>query len=223
VRSSSDPNLSKSNPDSRATLFVISAASGTGKTSLNNRLVDTIPHLKMAISHTTRQPRSSEISGEHYYFIDEKTFADMREKEQFLEHATVFKNAYGTSKASVDTLIKKGNDVLLEIDWQGAEQIQTLFPRCVSIFILPPSLSHLEKRLSNRNQDTHDTIQHRLQKASEEISHYAAYDYLIINDDFDIALQEIKNIICSERMRTSRQAATHKKLLTSLTEVSLKS
>ncbi len=187
-------------------LFVIAAPSGTGKTSLVQALVERTPGLTVSISHTTRPKRPSEKDGINYHFIDEKQFKEMIERKEFLEHAIVFHHHYGTTQAWVKETLAKGLDVILEIDWQGCQQIQALFPDCISIFILPPSLSDLEERLKKRNQDKHDIIQARLKDATETIKHIHEYQYLVINADFDQAVRELQHIVLASRLLRRRQA-----------------
>lgn len=190
----------------KGTLFIISAPSGAGKTSLVNALVRDTNHLKLSISHTTRPKRPNEIEGYHYHFISEKKFRQKVAAGDFLEHAKVFGNYYGTSQDSVEKMLEEGHDVILEIDWQGAQQIKQKIPESVSIFILPPSLEALRQRLQNRGEDDEATINHRMEKAISEISHYDEADYLVINDDFEDALKSLKAIVRCHRLRTGKQA-----------------
>lgn len=184
-------------------IFVISAPSGTGKTTLCERLLKILPDLKMSISHTTRQPRPYEKNGVDYFFVDEKNFEKMIANEEFIEWAEVYGNFYGTSKKVILDLIKNGYDILLDIDTQGAKNIRKLYPDSVLIFILPPSLKELEKRLLLRNEDR-DIIDKRLSKASQEISQYKFYDYVVINDSIERALNDLLSIIYAERLKTKR-------------------
>jgi len=186
-------------------LYVISAPSGTGKTTLVKTLVDSLPNITVSISHTTRQKRSAEMHGVNYYFVTEAEFNQMAEQALFLEYATVFHHKYGTSRAWVEETLYRGVDVILEIDWQGAEQIQQLIPSCISIFILPPSLEALSQRLMQRNQDNEKTIRNRLADARETISHVSEYDYIVLNDDFETALNDLKTIILAGRLEQHRQ------------------
>jgi len=186
-------------------LFVIAAPSGTGKTSLVQALVDRTTGLTVSISHTTRPKRYSEEDGINYHFINEKQFKGMIERKEFLEHAIVFHHYYGTAQAWVKETLAKGLDVILEIDWQGCQQIQSLFPDCISIFILPPSLAALEERLKKRNQDKPAIIQARLKDATETITHIHEYQYLIINADFDQAVCELQHIVLASRLLRKRQ------------------
>ncbi|ACI21848.1 guanylate kinase [Thermodesulfovibrio yellowstonii] len=184
-------------------IFVISAPSGTGKTTLCERLLKILPDLKMSISHTTRQPRPYEKNGVDYFFVDKKNFEKMIVNDEFIEWAEVYGNFYGTSKKVIFDLIKNGYDILLDIDTQGAKNIRKLYPDSVLIFILPPSLKELEKRLLLRNEDK-DIIDKRLSKASQEISQYKFYDYVVINDSIERALNDLLCIIYAERLKTKR-------------------
>jgi guanylate kinase len=200
----------------QGTLYIISAPSGTGKTTLVKALTDTIPTLTVSISHTTRPKRPAETHGRNYYFIDEAEFQRMIEKREFLEYATVFNHYYGTSRSWVEETLLKGLDVILEIDWQGAQQIQYLFPNCVSIFILPPSLQALSERLINRNQDQPDIIKQRLFDVREATSHIDEYTYVILNDDFTSAVEELKTIMVAGRLLTPKQHHKYTALLQEL-------
>lgn len=186
-------------------LYVISAPSGTGKTTLVKTLVDSLPNITVSISHSTRAKRPAEVHGVNYYFIEEIEFHQMIKQNEFLEYATVFNHMYGTSRAWVETTLQRGIDVILEIDWQGAEQIQQLIPSCVSIFILPPSLEALSERLTLRNQDNPDIIRKRLADAQETVSHVTEYDYVVLNDDFSAALNDLKTIVLAGRLAKERQ------------------
>ncbi len=199
----------------KANLFVISAPSGAGKTSLVKALVDDMGGIQVSVSHTTRPQRPGEVDGINYHFINKDTFLGMLEETAFLEHAEVFGNYYGTSQEWVEETLAKGTDVILEIDWQGAEQIRKIMD-CCCIFILPPSLAALEERLNGRGQDSADVIAKRMEKAQAEISHYPESDYLVINDEFVQALNELKAIVLSERCCTSVQTERHARLLQDL-------
>ncbi|MGE3320368.1 MAG: guanylate kinase [Candidatus Berkiella sp.] len=201
--------------NAKGTLYIISAPSGGGKTSLVNALLANLDNLTVSISHTTRAPRVGEIEGKNYFFVDEATFLQHQSAGVFLEHAKVFNNWYGTSKTWVMTELAKGTDVILEIDWQGARNVKAQMD-CVSIFILPPSRDILLKRLINRSQDSEQIIEARMQQASDEISHYPEYDYIVVNDDFDTALLDLMAIINSNRLLSQKQEARHKELLSSL-------
>jgi len=190
---------------SRGTLFTVSAPSGAGKTSLVNALIASCPGLRVSVSHTTRPIRRGEEDGVNYHFVDEEVFLAMLERAEFLEHARVFGNLYGTSGVWVEEQIAAGTDVILEIDWQGAQQVRRLLPETRAIFILPPSREVLEQRLRDRGQDDPAVIEKRLGEAVAEMSHYVESDFLVINRDFDRALQELQAVVISERLRTRRQ------------------
>ncbi len=180
-------------------LFIVAAPSGAGKTSLVNALVEKHPEtMRLSISHTTRVKRDGEVDGQDYFFVSQDEFAQMRDAGAFLESATVFDNSYGTLAESVMTQLKLGLDVILEIDWQGAQQIRNNYPECIGIFILPPSRVALEQRLRGRGQDDDDIIERRMRDAKNEMSHYVEFDYLIVNDDFDVALDELASIISAQ-------------------------
>jgi len=198
------------------TLYVISAPSGAGKTSLVKALLDLDKQLAVSVSNTTREPREGEQDGVDYHFTQGDRFEEMVAAGEFLEHAKVFDNHYGTSLAEVERLLTQGLDVILEIDWQGAQQARERMPGCVAIFILPPSLEALESRLRGRGQDDEDIIARRMQDARSECSHYDEYNYLIINDDFDIALADLASIFRAGRQRLLVQRIACRKLLTAL-------
>ncbi len=198
------------------TLFIVSAPSGTGKTSLVNALVRDTNHLKLSISHTTRKARPKEIDGYNYHFINERKFKQMELAGVFMESASVFGNFYGTSQDAVQKMLDEGHDVVLEIDWQGAEQIKTRFPQAISIFILPPSINALRDRLENRGQDSSKVIDVRMEKAIAELKHYHKADYLVVNDDFEEALKSLKAIVKSNRMTTAKQEIINNRLIKSL-------
>lgn len=202
----------------QGTLYIVSAPSGAGKSSLIQALLKTQPlyDTQVSISHTTRAKRPGENHGEHYYFVSEAEFCEMIEKEDFLEHAQVFGNYYGTSRAAIEKVLKTGVDVFLDIDWQGAKQIREKMPASRSIFILPPSKDELDRRLRGRNQDSEEVIAKRMAQAVAEMNHYAEYDYLIVNDDFDLALLDLKTIIRAERLRLGRQKLKYDALITKL-------
>jgi guanylate kinase len=182
-------------------LFVITAPSGAGKTSLTRALLDETPGLKLSTSYTTRAPRPGEQNGREYHFVDEATFLAMRDRGEFLEHALVHGNRYGTSRKVIAETLERGQDLVLEIDWQGAAQVRKLYPDCVGIFILPPSIEELERRLRGRGQDTEAVIQRRLANAQEEITHAGEFEYRIINKDFDTAQAELAEIVRASRRR----------------------
>lgn len=200
-------------------LYVIAAPSGTGKTSLVKALVEQTPGVTVSISHTTRPKRPLEVHGTHYYFISVPEFQSMIEQGDFLEYATVFHHLYGTSKTWVENTRRAGTDVILEIDWQGAQQIKHLIPNCIAIFILPPTLSELALRLKTRNQDSLETINERLQDARETITHIQEYDYIIINADFAQAVTDLQTIIYAGRLLQQTQVAKHANLLADLTKI----
>lgn len=197
-------------------LFVVCAPSGTGKTTLVKAISDEMTNLTVSISHTTRPKRPAEEHTKNYYFISELDFKKMIEKKEFLEHAKVFNHFYGTSRKWVEDTLKQGKDVVLEIDWQGARQIQNLFKDSISIFILPPSPNVLARRLRDRNQDSADVIQQRLADVRESTSHINEFDYIVVNDDFDIAVKELKAIIAASRLLTKQQIVKCDKLIADL-------
>lgn len=201
----------------QGTLFIIMAPSGAGKTSLVNALVEQDPTLRVSVSHTTRAARPGERDGEDYHFVGDKEFMTMLENSDFLECAVVYGNHYGTSEAWVNEQLRSGIDVILEIDWQGAAQIRNLKPDVCSIFILPPSLEVLQQRLQERKQDDADTIARRMQQAREQISHVAEADFIVVNDDFETALADIRAIIRSRSLSVIAQQRNLDALLTSLT------
>ncbi len=218
----------------QGTLYIVSAPSGAGKSSLIQALLKTQPlyDTQVSVSHTTRQPRPGEVHGEHYFFVNHDEFKEMISRDAFLEHAEVFGNYYGTSREAieqvlatgveqvlatgVDVFLATGVDVFLDIDWQGAQQIRQKMPHARSIFILPPSKIELDRRLRGRGQDSEEVIAKRMAQAVAEMSHYAEYDYLIVNDDFDTALTDLKTIIRAERLRMSRQKQRHDALISKL-------
>jgi len=201
---------------SSGTLYTISAPSGAGKTSLVNALVGRCPGLRVSVSHTTRPVRPQEQDGVNYHFVSQAEFRAMLERAEFLEHAEVFGNFYGTSQAWVEQELASGMDVILEIDWQGARQVRRLIPSTLSIFILPPSRDTLLQRLRSRGQDDEATISARMAQAVEEMSHYPEGDFLVVNRDFDRALAELEAIVTSQRLRTERQQASLAPLLRDL-------
>jgi len=201
-----------------ANLFVVSAPSGAGKTSLLKQLINELHSVQTSISHTTRTKRPGEVDGVDYHFVGIDVFKELIGSDAFYEHAEVFGNFYGTSKSSIADQLAKGIDVILEIDWQGARQIKQQLPDSLSIFILPPSKSELESRLKGRGQDNDEIINGRMNAAIDEMSHYNEYDYLVVNDDFSDAVSEIKAIICAERQKLVLQQHKHAQLLCNLLE-----
>ena len=183
----------------RGLLIVVSAPSGAGKTSLVGALVRRDPLLEVSISHTTRPRRPAETEGSDYYFVDPATFDAMATAGAFLEHATSFGHAYGTSRAKVFEALERGRDIVLEIDWQGAAQIRSRFERAIDVFVLPPSRATLRQRLQARGQDGADVIERRMRQAVDDISHCADFDYAIVNDDFDDAVAALAGIVDAER------------------------
>lgn len=180
---------------SKGYLFVIAAPSGAGKTSLVKALLAQEPSAKFSISYTTRRKRDTEVDGRDYHFVTQQQFKDMVERGEFLEYAQVFDNFYGTARAQVEQMLEQGANVILEIDWQGAQQIRKVMPACRSIFILPPSRAELERRLRGRGTDDETVIQRRLRDAAGDMGHWAEFDYVVVNADFETALAELKNIV----------------------------
>ena len=176
-------------------LFVISAPSGAGKTSLVKALLAARPNLVVSVSHTTRKPRAQEVEGQDYYFVSPTRFHELVDQDAFLEHARVFDNLYGTGRAQIQDKLNAGKDVLLEIDWQGAQQVRRALPGCKTIFILPPTRTALEQRLRERRTDSADTIARRLADASADMSHYREFDFLVVNDQFEQACRELGEIL----------------------------
>jgi guanylate kinase len=198
------------------TLYILSAPSGAGKTSLLKALREQDGALHVSVSHTTRPMRPGEEDGHHYHFINGEVFQQMVASGAFLEHAEVFGNYYGTSVSAVRNLLNTGRDTVLEIDWQGARQVRQRFPEAVSIFILPPSPEALYDRLSARGQDSGEVIKARMQQAVNEMSHYAEFDYLVINDDFNTALAELASIVSAQRLSLANQSQRHAEQITAL-------
>ena len=198
-------------------LFIISAASGAGKTSLVKALLAQDEKIKLSISHTTRAMRLGEVNGVDYHFVQEIDFMAMLEKAQFLESAHVHGARYGSSQLAVTAELEAGFDVILEIDWQGAEQVRRLYADVISIFVLPPSLAVLAERLQSRGQDSIETINKRLAAARSEMAHLNSYDYVTINEEFEVALQDIQAIIRAERLKVLSQIKRHANLIQTLT------
>ena len=197
-------------------LFIITAASGTGKTSLVKQLLATTNDLTVSVSHTTRMPRPGEIDGHHYHFTDVNKFVTAIGEGKFLEHAEVFGNYYGTSEQSVRTQLEAGVDVILEIDWQGALQVKKIFTDATMIFILPPSIATLRQRLSTRAQDTLEVIEQRLSGAVTEMAQYVNANYVVVNDNFEVALAELKAIIIADRQTLDRQQRRYRRTIAAL-------
>jgi len=197
-------------------LFVVSAPSGAGKTSLVAALLQEDDALKLSVSYTTRARRPGERDGEHYHFVEQEAFDAMVGSGAFVEYAHVFGNAYGTAESALREALESGQDLLLEIDWQGARQVRKRFPEAVSIFIAPPSLSALEERLRGRGQDSDTVIRDRMATAKDELSHWGEYEYFVVNDRFDEALGDLRHIVSAERLRSRRQMARRRGRLRSL-------
>lgn len=197
-------------------LFIVAAPSGGGKTSLVKKLVNHLDNIAVSISHTTRKKRPGETDGVDYFFVDDKLFDDMVDEGAFVEHARVFNHSYGTSVAQITDRLRAGMDIVLDIDWQGAQQIKRMFADAVGIFIIPPSVDVLKQRLKARQQDDKQTISNRMQCAHDEMSHYNEFDYLIVNDDFDKAGAELSAIVIAHRLRMARQSRKQSKLLSFL-------
>ena len=204
--------------DQPGTLFIIAAPSGAGKTSLVKALIDSTPGVMVSVSHTTRAARPGEQDGVHYHFTSREEFESMVAQDAFLEHARVFDNFYGTAGPSVAKQLAAGLDIILEIDWQGARQVRTKMPAAVSIFVLPPSRQALEQRLRGRGQDSDEVIARRMRDAVNEMKHFDEFEYLIVNDDFDLALSELRTVILAQRHRLQAQKARLQPLLKELLE-----
>ncbi|MEN8129253.1 MAG: guanylate kinase [Pseudomonadota bacterium] len=200
------------------TLFIVSAPSGTGKTSLVKALLDRLNRTSVSISHTTRKKRPGERDGVDYFFTTHEQFQAMVQNEEFLEYAEVFDNFYGTAKSAVQSKLEQGKDLILEIDWQGARRVRDQIPNCRSIFILPPSRQELETRLKGRAQDSDEIIERRMRAAVDEMAHYEEFDFLIINDDFDLALDELKSIFLAQRLKLASQQQRYQRRLKNLLE-----
>jgi guanylate kinase len=194
-------------------LFVVVAPSGAGKTSLVNRLLEAEPGIRLSVSHTTRAPRQGEVDGREYHFVTREGFEAMIAAGDFLEHADVYGNYYGTSRRWIEQELEGEHDVLLEIDWQGALQVRKLFPRMVGIFILPPSLAELRRRLTDRGKDSPEVIERRMASAREEISHVLEFEYIIVNEQFDVALADLQAVVRAARLSRERGASRLSRLL----------
>jgi guanylate kinase len=202
-------------------LFILSAPSGAGKSSLINALLkqakdESSRPMQVSVSHTTRSPRPGEIDGEHYHFVSVENFKKQIKKNSFYEYAEVFDNYYGTSEAAIDAQLAQGVDVFLDIDWQGAQQVRMKKPSVTTIFISPPSRQELENRLRGRGQDSEDVIANRMAQAQRECSHFQEFDYMVINDEFEQALTDLKTIVNNQRLKRSQQILQHKVLLDEL-------
>jgi guanylate kinase len=197
-------------------LFIISAPSGAGKTSLVHALLDINPHIDLSVSYTTRDPRPGEQDGKDYHFVSRESFLAMQKHGEFLESAEVYGNHYGTSQTWISQEINRGRDILLEIDWQGAAQIRRLFPESISIFILPPSLEALEQRLKGRGKDNGAVIAKRMAAVREDVAHVAEFNYVIINDNLNVALRELNAVVLSARLRCAKQLSRHQALINQL-------
>ncbi len=197
-------------------LYIVWSPSGGGKTSLVEALTRRDPFVRRSVSHTTRMPREGEMHGREYYFVDRLTFEQMVENGDFLEHAEVYGNLYGTSQQWIKDTLTSGNDVFLTIDWQGAEQIRRIFPSLVSVYILPPSLTVLEERLKNRKQDSPEVITQRLTAAKADLGHLGEFDYVIINDDFNKAADDLYAIVHAKRLRRDAQLKRYSDLIQEL-------
>tara|TARA_R110002095_G_scaffold161734_4_gene140131 strand:+ start:4702 stop:5352 length:651 start_codon:yes stop_codon:yes gene_type:complete len=204
-------NFQKNKIERRGLMFVLSSPSGAGKTTISRRLLKTDPNLRISISHTTRKRRPGESAGHDYHFVDEASFNDSISQGTFLEWAKVFGHYYGTPKAPVEDALANGHDILFDIDWQGTQQLgQAARGDLVTVFLLPPSWGELERRLIERAQDPHSVVQERMGRAADEISHWAEYDYVIVNDGLEHALEQVRGILESERLKRSRQTGMNK-------------
>ena len=201
---------------STGTLYIVSAPSGAGKTSLVKALLDAQPQVRVSVSHTTRGIRPGEVDGVNYHFVTREDFLERLERNEFLEHAEVFGNLYGTSQRWLEQTLEEGYDLILEIDWQGAQQVRRLMPQAKSIFILPPTQEALRQRLTNRGQDSDEVIDGRMREAVSEMTHYVEYDYLIINDDFSHALGDLQAIFRANRLLQATQQQRYGGLLKQL-------
>lgn len=201
---------------SSGTLYIVSAPSGAGKTSLVTALIKADKRVSVSVSHTTRAMRPGEQHGVNYHFVSHDDFKGLIAKGDFLEHAEVFGNFYGTSRSALQEVLDQGNDLILEIDWQGAQQVRKLMPEALSVFILPPSQQALRQRLDGRGQDSEEIIAGRMKEAVSEMVHYDEYDYVIINDDFDVALEDLKAVFRSNRLLLKKQQQRNSGLLKEL-------
>lgn len=197
-------------------LFILSAPSGAGKSSLIHALLGQHQDMQLSVSHTTRAPRPGEVDGVHYHFVSVDEFKALIAQNNFLEWAEVFGNYYGTSRTAIEQVLVQGRDVFLDIDWQGARQIKQQVPSVLSIFILPPSVAELEKRLNQRGQDSQEVIAKRMQQAKSEISHVTEYDYVLVNDDFQQCLKDLQQVVLGQRLTLQKQQQRQQALLTEL-------
>lgn len=197
-------------------LFVVSAPSGAGKTSLVHALLNINPQIDLSVSYTTRAARPGEQDGKDYHFVTRETFIAMTARGEFMESAEVYGNLYGTSQTWISQETGKGRDILLEIDWQGAAQVRRLFPGCISIFILPPSLEALELRLKSRGKDSAEVIAKRMSAVRDDVAHISEFDYVIINDNLNEALRELNAVVLSARLRNAAQSSRHQALINQL-------
>lgn len=197
-------------------LFIVSAPSGAGKTSLVGAMLATTPGVDLSVSYTTRPPRPGEVNGKDYHFVSRETFLAMAKHGDFLESAEIYGNLYGTSQSWIRTATASGRDILLEIDWQGAAQVRRAFPGCIGIFILPPSIEVLEKRLKGRGKDSEEVIARRMAAACDEIAHVSEFDYVIINDKLDTAVQQLRSVVIAAGVRRDQQLARHLDLINQL-------
>lgn len=200
----------------RGNIYVVTAPSGAGKTTLVRALLAADSRIQLSVSFTTRAPRTGEVNGKDYNFVSRETFEQMIAAATLLEHAEVFGNYYGTSQEWIESMLAQGQDILLEIDWQGAQQVQRLLPQAIGVFILPPSLAVLEERLRGRGKDSEEVILRRLAAAREEISHVDEFDYVVINDRFEDALQDILAIVRAERLKLGRQSDLHQAMIAAM-------
>lgn len=197
-------------------LLIVSAPSGAGKTSLVRALVERDHSIRLSVSYTTRLPRPGEYDGVDYYFVDEARFVEMLERGDFLEHALVYGNRYGTSRSRIEALRDEGVDLIFEIDWQGAQTMRAQYPDATSVFILPPSQNALLERLRQRGQDSDEVIARRLAAAKADMAHAGEFEYVIINKDFGVALDELRSLVGAQRLRYAQQRARHRELIDSL-------
>ncbi|KAF7788220.1 guanylate kinase [Pseudoalteromonas rubra] len=200
----------------RGNLFILSAPSGAGKSSLIKALLERQDKVRVSVSHTTRAPRPGENNGEHYHFVSVDEFKALINQNDFFEWAQVFDNYYGTSKQAIENQLAQGIDVFMDIDWQGARQVRELLPEVKTIFILPPSKQALEERLNSRGQDSQEIIASRMEQAKSECSHYNEFDYLLVNDDFETALNELEHIVVAARLELKKQQVSQQALIAEL-------